>query len=154
MRRRPAICATMEVEVATVRLDAQEARTRFGTAAVARLGTASADARPHLVPIVFALADDVLYFAVDAKPKASTALRRLANIRANPQVAVLADRYDDDWTRLWWARADGTARFAGTDEGGVAMQLLTRRYRAYAERPPPGPVVAIDVERWSGWSAA
>ena len=137
-----------------MRLDAGEARDRFAAARVARLATASADARPHLVPVVFTVADDVVYTAVDAKPKATTALRRLANIAANPHVALLADHYEDDWSRLWWVRADGTARLAGAEEERRALSLLTERYPVYRTQPPPGPVIAVDVRRWSGWSAA
>jgi PPOX class probable F420-dependent enzyme len=137
-----------------VRLDEAAARERFAAARVARLATASADARPHLVPIVFTVAGDVVYTAVDAKPKTTVALRRLANLEANPQVAVLADHYEDDWTRLWWVRADGSARLAAGDEARTALRLLTARYSIYETDPPPGPVLAIDVRRWSGWQAA
>lgn len=121
---------------------------------MARLATASADARPHLVPIVFAVEGDVLYTSVDAKPKATTALRRLANIAENPAVAALVDHYDDDWTQLWWARADGSARLAVGAESEAALALLTARYPVYVAQPPPGPVIAVDVSRWSGWSAS
>ncbi|MGH3927795.1 MAG: TIGR03668 family PPOX class F420-dependent oxidoreductase, partial [Pseudonocardiaceae bacterium] len=97
-----------------------------------------------------------VYSAVDAKPKRSTALRRLANIAANPRVAVLADHYEDDWHALWWVRADGTGRIvdAQEPEGRDAIARLVARYPQYREHPPRGPVVAIDVARWSGWSAA
>ena len=131
-----------------------DARTRFATARVARLATAGADGRPHVVPVVFALDGDVLYSAVDAKPKRTTALKRLANVRANPRVALLADHYDDaDWTELWWVRADGTGRVLdpADPEAAVARARLAARYAQYAEAPPQGPVLAVDVERWSGW---
>jgi PPOX class probable F420-dependent enzyme len=133
-----------------------QARRRFALARVARLATADAQCRPHLVPMVFALAGDTIYSAVDSKPKRSTSLRRLANVAANPRVAVLADHYDDDWLNLWWVRADGTARVldAHAPEGRDAIARLTQRYPQYRTQPPPGPVLAIDVERWSSWSAA
>lgn len=137
-----------------MRLDETRARELFAVAQVARLATASADARPHIVPIVFAVDGDVIYTAVDAKPKRSTALRRLANIAENPQVAVLADHYDDDWAQLWWARADGIARLAAGAEAAHGLARLSARYRQYETQPPPGPVLAIEVSRWSGWSAA
>lgn len=137
-----------------MRLTAKVARERFMAEPVARLATVSADLRPHLVPIVFAVADDIIYTAVDAKPKTTTALRRLANIAANPSVAVLADHYSDDWTQLWWTRADGIARIADDSEALLAQQLLTARYPVYLTQPPPGPVVAINVIRWSGWAAS
>src|SRR3984957_10362018 len=85
-----------------MRLDAGAARQRFAGARVARLATAGLDGQPHLVPFTFALGrhpgqEDRIYSAVDAKPKSTTDLRRLRNIRANPRVAVLADHYEDDW---------------------------------------------------------
>jgi PPOX class probable F420-dependent enzyme len=132
-------------------LDEVEARARFADARVARLATLTRDGNPHVVPIVFALVDDVIYSAVDAKPKSTTALRRLDNIAANPSVAVLADHYADDWKQLWWVRADGTARL--TDDAELAIQLLTDRYPQYVSQSPPGPVIAIHVARWTGWQA-
>lgn len=137
-----------------MRLEVGEARARFAAARVARLATASRDAQPHVVPIVFAVAEDVIYTAVDGKPKSTTALRRLANVAVNPQVAVLVDHYDDDWTQLWWVRADGRARLVGEPEAAEAVALLTDRYPAYRTQPPPGPVLAVQVVRWVGWQFA
>ena len=134
----------------------EAARERFAAARVARLATADADGRPHLVPMVFVLAGETIYSAVDAKPKRTDRLRRLANAAANPHVALLADHYDDaDWTALWWVRADGVARvLAPEDEEAVrAVDRLVARYAQYREARPHGPVLAVDVERWSGWSA-
>jgi PPOX class probable F420-dependent enzyme len=129
-----------------------QARTRFAAARVARLATVSAEGQPHLVPVTFALADDTIYSAVDAKPKRSTALRRLSNVAANPRVALLVDEYDEDWSRLWWVRADGTARTLpeADPEAIRAASLLAGRYPAFS---PRGPVLAVDVARWVGWSA-
>lgn len=135
-------------------MTAAEARERFAVARVARLATAGADATPHLVPIVFALDGDTVYHAVDHKPKRTTALRRLANLAESPRAAVLADHYDDaDWSRLWWVRGDGEARVLepGEQEAAVAVALLRDRYGQYRETPPAGPVIALDVRRWSGW---
>jgi PPOX class probable F420-dependent enzyme len=135
-------------------LTAEEARRLFAAARVARLATAGADARPHLVPIVFAVDGDAVYSAVDAKPKRTTALKRLENVARNPRVALLADHYDDsDWTALWWVRADGVARVAEGPEAERGIALLTDRYAQYRAAPPRGPVLAIAVERWSGWHA-
>jgi PPOX class probable F420-dependent enzyme len=135
-------------------LDAVEARSRFAAARVARLATVTAAGRPHIVPIVFALADDVVYTAVDAKPKSTSALRRLANIAANPTVALLADHYAEDWTQLWWVRADGAAQIIDGAETERARRDLSARYPQYAAEPPPGPVIAIRVVRWTGWQSA
>jgi PPOX class probable F420-dependent enzyme len=144
-------------------MTATEARRRFAAARVARLATAQnqpLDGRdacvPHLVPIVFVVAHDTIYSAVDAKPKRTTALRRLANVAANPAVAVLADHYDDrDWDALWWVRADGVGRILppGDGEAVHAVTLLADRYPQHREQRPAGPVLAVDVARWSGWTA-
>ena len=136
-------------------LPPRQARARFAAARVARLATADAEGRPHVVPFVFAVAGDTVVSAVDAKPKRSTALRRLANVAANPAVAVLADHYEDDWTALWWVRGDGRARVVdvASPEGRRALDLLADRYAQYRAEPPPGPVLAVDVSRWTGWSA-
>jgi PPOX class probable F420-dependent enzyme len=137
-------------------VDAAAARSQFAAARVARLATAGADGRPHVVPVVFALDGDTLYTAVDdVKPKATQRLRRLRNIAENPAVALLADHYDDDWSALWWVRADGAARLVdpGEPEAGRARALLAERYPQYRAAPPPGPVIAVAVERWTGWAA-
>ena len=121
----------------------------------ATLGTTDDRGHAHLVPIVFAYQRRTIYTAIDGKPKATMRLRRIRNIEANPQVAVLVDHYDDDWERLWWIRLDGTARIA--EDGPVretAIELLTEKYPVYAEQPPPGPALAITVERIRSWSAA
>ena len=137
-----------------MRLGAAEARRRFGLARSARLATVSAGGQPHLVPVTFVAAGDVIYTAVDAKPKSTRDLRRLANIRANPAVCLLADHYADDWRALWWARADGTATILGEPaQMAPPLSLLAARYPQYAADPPEGPVIAILVTRWTGWSA-
>ena len=130
----------------------REARERFASARVARLATADAAGVPHIVPLVFALDGDTLYSAVDRKPKRTTDLKRLRNVAANPRVALLADHYaDDDWDALWWARADGTGRVL--DAAPEAVALLRERYLQYRDAPPEGPVLAVEVHRWSGWRA-
>lgn len=135
-----------------------EARERFAQARSAVLATADADGRPHLVPVTFAMTGDIVVFAVDHKPKRSRRLKRLANIRSNPAVSLLVDAYDEDWERLWWARADGTGRVLAPARDSPASaayaELLTQRYpRQYASGSPDGPVVEIAVERWTGWRA-
>jgi PPOX class probable F420-dependent enzyme len=138
-------------------LDEARCRELFAAARVARLATADAAGVPHLVPIVFVVAADTVFSAVDGKPKRTQQLRRLANIAANPRVSILVDQYSEDWTALWWVRADGTARVLDpTDpDAGTARQLLRARYPQYGSGSVPvtGPVLAAEVERWSGWAA-
>jgi PPOX class probable F420-dependent enzyme len=131
-----------------------EMRERVREARVGRLATLAAEGRPHLVPFCFALDGDVLYSAVDEKPKRSKRLKRVENIRSRPHVAVLVDHYDDDWTRLWWVRMDGTARVLDSgDEREHALELLRSKYEQYRSQPPTGPVIAVHVEHWQGWTS-
>ena len=121
---------------------------------VARLATLDADGRPHLVPITFVLAGETLYSAVDAKPKRSRTLRRIENARRRPEVTVLVDHYDDDWTRLWWVRLRGRARVLDAgEEAEQALALLAAKYEQYREPAPGLPVLAIDIDEWRGWAA-
>lgn len=134
-------------------MNSEDARARFADARVARLATADATGRPHLVPIAFAVAGETIYSAVDAKPKRTRALRRLANVRANPAVSLLVDHWDEeDWSRLWWVRADGLGRVLAPEdpEARRAVELLRERY---PRQRADGEVLAVAVERWSGWSA-
>jgi PPOX class probable F420-dependent enzyme len=132
----------------------EEARARFADARVARLATADAGGRPHLVPVAFAVAGETIYSTVDAKPKRTRELRRLANVRENPAVSLLVDHWDEeDWARLWWVRADGEGRVLDREDSEAvrAVGLLRERY---PRQRAVGAVLAVDVVRWSGWAAA
>jgi PPOX class probable F420-dependent enzyme len=127
---------------------------RLTTARVARLATTDPDGRPHLVPIVFALDGDTLYSTVDRKRKRSSKLRRIENARARPDVTILVDHYDEDWSLLWWIRLRGRARVLDEgDERERALGLLADKYPQYREEPPDGPVLAVDVTETRDWSA-
>jgi len=128
---------------------------RAASKQVARMATSGPDGNPHIVPVTFAIERHVLYFAVDAKPKTTTDLKRLRNIAANPVVSILIDHYEDDWEKLWWVRIDGRARIlTDHDEIERALDLLAARYPQYGTNRPNGPVVAVAIERTSAWSAA
>nr|WP_246268138.1 TIGR03668 family PPOX class F420-dependent oxidoreductase [Acrocarpospora macrocephala] len=134
-------------------MDERVARERFVAARSAKLATVDVTGSPHLVPIVFAVEGDVIAFAVDHKPKRTMDLRRLRNIVSNERVCLLVDHYEDDWTRLWWVRADGRASIVEDEvTRGEWIARLVARYGQYRDHRPEGPVVAIVVERWRGWS--
>src|SRR5687767_11619564 len=134
-------------------MDEARMRQLVGTARVGRLATLAPDGRLHLVPICFALAGDVLYSAVDEKPKRSRRLQRIENVRAQPAVAVLVDHYEDDWSRLWWVRLRGKGQVVEHGpELEAALRVLAEKYEQYRNQPPGGPVLAIAVEEWRGWS--
>jgi PPOX class probable F420-dependent enzyme len=130
---------------------------RFTQSPVARLATVTPSGQPHLVPVVFAVSPDnrdMVYTAVDAKPKTTRRLRRLANIDGNPQVSLLVDEYADDWTQLWWVRVDGVATVHSDGETMAAgYRLLRAKYPQYQSVSLDGPVIAIAVRRLADWHA-
>ena len=131
-----------------------DAAAMFAESPVAMLATVAADGVPHLVPVVFAVHNGVVYTAVDAKRKTTQRLRRLANIEANPRVSMLVDHYDDDWTQLWWVRADGVAAVHHSgEEMAAGYAHLRQKYVQYQRIALDGPVVTVEVQRWSHWHA-
>jgi len=130
-------------------------RARFAAAPVARLATVRADGRPHVVPVCFALDGDTIVSVVDAKPKRTTSLVRLDNVRVHAQASLLVDHYEDDWRRLWWVRADGVAEVV--ESGPVharAVDLLAQKYEQYRTTRPTAAVIVIEVTNLASWSAA
>ncbi|HZD66753.1 MAG TPA: TIGR03668 family PPOX class F420-dependent oxidoreductase [Acidimicrobiales bacterium] len=129
-----------------------EVDRRVAAARVGRLATVTPEGRPHLVPCCFVLAADTVYSAVDAKPKTTRTLRRLANLRATGVAALLVDHYEEDWSALWWVRLDGRGRVLESgEERDRALDLLAGKYDQYRRQPPPGPVVAVDIEDRRAW---
>jgi len=151
--RRPATQATWPVSrIPTSTLRVLTMRQRLAAARVGHLATVTPEGRPHLVPCCFVLDGDVVYTAVDAKPKSTLRLRRIRNLLANPSVSLLVDHYDEDWSTLWWVRADGRGRVVESDEERArALDLLAEKYPQYREQRPPGPVIALDITTWRAW---
>jgi PPOX class probable F420-dependent enzyme len=121
---------------------------------VAHLATADQRAVPHVVPVCFAIREHTLYVTIDEKPKRSgTALRRLRNIAENPAVAVVADHYDEDWTRLGWVMLHGQAEILTEGaEHTDAQALLRERYPQLRAMQLAGyPVIVVRIERTSSW---
>jgi PPOX class probable F420-dependent enzyme len=133
-------------------VDRATARQRLADARVGHLATVTADVRPHIVPCCFVLHARTVYSAVDAKPKSTLDLRRLQNLKTNASCSLLVDHYDEDWKTLWWVRVDGPGRVIEEgDEHESALGLLAAKYEQYRDMPPPGPVVALDIEHWRMW---
>jgi PPOX class probable F420-dependent enzyme len=137
-----------------VRLSPAEARARFAASAVLRLATAGGDSQPHVVPCTFVLDEHGrITIGIDNKPKSARKPRRLRNIDANPRVSAIADRYDDDWNQLWWARADGTAVIERSGDGHRChWHQLTGKYPQYRDQVLDGPIIVVTIASWSGWA--
>jgi PPOX class probable F420-dependent enzyme len=122
---------------------------RVAAARVGRLATVTADGRPHVVPVTFAMLGETIVTAVDAKPKTTRALRRLENVRATGRASLLVDHYEESWSRLWWVRVDCAAEVVESDE--AAIDALAAKYEQYRESRPEGPVIVLKPEAWRSW---
>ena len=145
---------------------------RLAAAPVAHLSTADSSGAPHIIPVCFAYHDRCIYSVLDQKPKrtALTRLRRVRNIRANPQVALVVDHYEPDWGKLWYILITGTAELLtedenlpgpeqalrqGRDERGRAIAQLREKYPQYREMEiDANPVIRITPQRVTSWDAA
>ena len=136
-----------------------EAHTFLDTHAIGHLATAGADGAPHVVPLCYARLADRLYFVADDKPKrhGPRALKRLANIAANPRVALVVDDYDDDWTRLSYlllhldaAPVDDDAEYA---DGLAALRTRYPGYRTMPLARSTHPMIRLTPRRWRLWRA-
>ena len=145
-----------------MRLSAERVERLLTEWPVARLATVAPDGRPHIVPIVFARHEGIIYSPVDGKPKSGRELARVRHVRADPRVSLLLDDYDRDWTRLWWLRADGIARIleapaADASELAAPVAALRAKYPQYRDVPvlrDPPTLLAIELTPPSTWSAA
>jgi len=132
-----------------------EPQARFlASCRVGHLATADAQAIPHLVPVCFVVSGGALYITIDQKPKGDVrALKRLRNIAENPVASFVADRWDEDWSRLGWVMLRGPAQIL--DDGAEheqAQALLRSRYPQYRQMELSGlPVIAIRIERVTSW---
>jgi len=134
------------------------ARELLATVRVAHLATSDQYARPHVVPVVFVWRDAVLYTPLDRKPKRDDdwhALRRVRNIETNGRVAIVVDRYDEDWSQLAWVLLEGVAAILESgEERDAAAGLLGEKYAQYETLSLEGrPIVRVDIERATEWSS-
>lgn len=134
------------------------ARELLSAARVAHLATSDQYARPHNVPIVFVWREGIIYTPLDRKPKRDDdwhALRRVRNIETNGRVAIVVDRYDEDWSRLAWVLIEGVATILESgEEREAAATLLREKYAQYEKLPLEGrPIVRVQIERSAEWSS-
>ena len=134
-------------------MDETEALRRLAEAPVGYLATVRSNGDPHIVPFVFVVEDRRILSMVDAKPKETTDLRRIRNIRANSSVSVLVDHYEPDWRRLWWVRVDGTAVVVDSSLDHVAA-LLRAKYPQYGAVDLVGPAIIIDIALVTWWGSS
>lgn len=134
-------------------------RDRIAAARVGRMATVRPGGTPHVVPIAFAISEETLVTAVDAKPKRTTNLQRLRNLRATPAVSIVVDHYAEDWSALWWIRVDALAKIVESDVAGdaaeraAAIEALVSKYSQYQATPPDGALIIVQPTRWTAWSA-
>jgi PPOX class probable F420-dependent enzyme len=121
---------------------------------IGHLATADRAAAPHVVPVCYALADATLYITIDEKPKRTDrVLKRLRNIQENPSVAVVVDRYDEDWIKLGWVMLRGRADILtdGTEHHDAQVLLRARYPQLQAMRIEFFPVIAVRIDSATAW---
>jgi PPOX class probable F420-dependent enzyme len=124
-------------------------------ARVARLALLDDRDRPRALPITFALHAKCVYSAIDRKPKSVAAreVARLRYLKRRPEVAVIVDTYDEDWSALAWVQLLGRAEVVEVDGEEAALAALAEKYPQYRKTPPDGPLIEITPERGICWRA-
>ena len=134
-------------------MDESAMRRKVAEARVARVGTLDERGSVHLVPVVYVVDGDTWYSPSDAGPRP---VKRLRNVLADPRSTVLIDDYNEVWSRVWWVRLRGQGRMVEpAAEAERASRLLAVKYPQFADAPAAeaaGPVMAIDIQEWAGWS--
>jgi PPOX class probable F420-dependent enzyme len=109
---------------------------------------------PRVLPVTFAVAEGRIWSAIDRKPKRTAEPARLSFLRRDPRAALTVDRYSDDWEELAWVQVLGRVEIVGVEEGGAGMEALRAKYEPYRVEAPPGPLLALEPERYLWWRAA
>jgi PPOX class probable F420-dependent enzyme len=123
------------------------------SARVGRLGLLDEEGGPRVLPVTFAVADGRIWSAIDRKPKRAEEPARLRFLRRDPRAAVTVDRYSDDWEELAWVQVLGKVRILDPAEGQVGLAALSEKYEQYRDEAPPGPLLALEPERYLWWRA-
>jgi PPOX class probable F420-dependent enzyme len=124
------------------------------TSRVGRLAFADADGHPRVLPVTYALAEGAAWSAIDAKPKRTAEPARVRWLRRDPRAALVVDRYSDDWEELAWVQLLGAVEVLALADGPAGLAALTDKYPQYRDRPPPGPLLRVSIERALHWRAA
>jgi PPOX class probable F420-dependent enzyme len=112
------------------------------------------DGAPRVLPVTFAVAEGKIWSAIDQKPKREGEPARLRYLRRDPRAALTVDHYSDDWEELAWVQVLGTVRILDLAEGAPGLEALSAKYEQYREESPPGPLLALEAERYLWWRAA
>ena len=121
---------------------------------MARLGLLDLAGAPRVLPVTFAVAEGRIWSAIDRKPKKADEPARLRFLRRDPRAALTVDRYSDDWGQLAWVQVLGRVEIVGVDDGAAGLEALSEKYEPYRGEAPPGPLLALEPERYLWWRAA
>jgi PPOX class probable F420-dependent enzyme len=123
------------------------------SAPVGRLGLLDLEGAPRVQPVTFAVAEGRVWSAIDRKPKRTAEPARIRFLRRDPRAALTVDRYSEEWDRLAWVQVLGTVEVMEMEEAGPGLRALADKYEQYRGEPPPGPVLALDPDRFLAWRA-
>jgi PPOX class probable F420-dependent enzyme len=135
-------------------MERAEALNRLAAARVGRFASLGPGGRPHIVPVTFAVVDELVLHMIDDKPKTTSRLQRLRNVEADARASLLVDHYDEDWSRLWWVRVDGEASVeTGGERWEKARSALAGKYTHYRDAPPEGPAICLTMDMVTSWAS-
>jgi PPOX class probable F420-dependent enzyme len=130
------------------------ARAELEGGRVARMAYLDANGQPRVLPVTYALADGAVWSAIDRKPKVKDVPARVEWLRREPRAGLCVDVYDDDWSKLAWVQLVGEVDVLDLDDGPAGLDALVDKYAPYADEPPQGPLLRLEVERSMSWRAA
>jgi PPOX class probable F420-dependent enzyme len=123
-------------------------------APVGRLGLLDLEGAPRVLPVTFAIAEGRVWSAIDRKPKRAGEPARLRFLRQDPRAALAVDRYSDDWDELAWVQVLGRVEIVEVDDAAAGLAALREKYEPYRDEQPPGPLLALEPQRYLSWRAA
>jgi PPOX class probable F420-dependent enzyme len=124
------------------------------TARAGRLGLLDEEGAPRVLPVTFAVAGGRIWSAIDQKPKRAKEPARLRFLRRDPRAALTVDRYSDDWEQLAWVQVLGRVEIVDVSDGAAGLEALRKKYEPYRDEVPPGPLLALEPQRYLWWRAA
>jgi PPOX class probable F420-dependent enzyme len=121
---------------------------------VGRLGLLDEEGAPRVLPVTFAVAEGRIWSAIDQKPKRTEEPARVRFLRRDARAALTVDRYSDDWDQLAWVQVLGRVEILDVAAGGAGLAVLKEKYEQYRVDAPPGPLLALQPQRYLWWRAA
>jgi coenzyme F420-0:L-glutamate ligase/coenzyme F420-1:gamma-L-glutamate ligase len=116
-------------------------KTIINKSRIGRLATVDLECKPHVIPVVFVFDNDrnCYFIPIDEKTKRSRPenLKRVKNIQENPNIALLLDEYNEDWTKLYFIMIRGKGSILGGKKlEQNEMLILEKAHKLLCDKYP------------------